>query len=173
MRTINHGSIHHADWLINHRVIAAVSHDEVFGVYDVGGETSHLRVSDSRDGVPISRSFGDLRPQLDCQYVIDIASIEGAEVVVSGSTSNQTVTLTPFNVSDNDIFDMEKSIVLPGGHGEEIVRSITYSSEKSVSYTDPRHSTLYTAGEDANIKAWRIPGWNEMEDGPVRKKRRK
>ena len=132
-----------------------------------------LEAPDFGDSVSISKSFGDLRPQLKCQYIIGIASVEEENVVVSGSTSQQTVTLTPFTSSNENPFDVDRSIVLPGGHGEEIVRSITYSSENSVFYTDPHHSTLYTAGEDANIKAWRIPSWNETEDEPVRKKPRK
>ena len=151
MQTINHGSVHHATFLSD-TAFAAVSHDEVFGIYDLRDETSKGRV------------LGDVRPRLNCQYVVDVANIAGQNVIVSASTADQNVTLTPFSTSNDHVLERENSILLPGGHGDDVVRSITCS---------PDHSVLYTAGEDAVIKAWRLPGWDEPTDEPARKKHRK
>lgn len=42
--------------------------------------------------------------------------------------------------------DKDNSVVLPGAHGEEIVRSFCFYDEDHV---------VFTAGEDGNIKSWR------------------
>ncbi|KAL8779439.1 MAG: hypothetical protein Q9194_001447 [Teloschistes cf. exilis] len=67
IQVFNHGSsIAHADFLSDHEVFA-LSHDEIFSIYDLkdspGGDTSN----------PVQH-FGDLRPQLHCDYVIDLMS---------------------------------------------------------------------------------------------------
>ena len=60
VQTINHGSINHITFLSN-GVLAAVSHDEIFGAYDVSNDASEGKV------------IGDVRARLDCQYVIDVS----------------------------------------------------------------------------------------------------
>lgn len=51
-------------------------------------------------------------------------------------------------------FDSNNIVRLPGAHGEEIVRSM---------YIDNKAGTIFTAGEDGKVKAWRtaIAGNNE------------
>lgn len=46
------------------------------------------------------------------------------------------------------VFDRQNSVGLPGGHGEEIVRSFCFFDDAQL---------VFTAGEDGNVKAWR-PG---------------
>lgn len=64
LQVINHGSIHHAGFLPG-EAIYALSHDEVFSI--------HPQTTPDEDAVePPPVLFGDLRPALDCNYVISM-----------------------------------------------------------------------------------------------------
>ena len=144
IQAMNHGSINHITFLSD-EILAAVSHDETFGVYDVSNDASEGRV------------IGDLRARLDCQYIIDVLSTGFNDFIVSGSTTTQSAALVPFKHTPDCAFDIEASITLPGAHEEEIVRSIAHN---------PSAHVTYTAGEDGYIKAWRLPDMDECLHGP-------
>jgi hypothetical protein len=68
-------------------------------------------------------------------------------------------------------FDLEKSVRLAGGHGEEIVRDIftdvhvtfpNYKSEAIVTNALQAHTT-YTCGEDGHVRAWKFSGEEDMD----------
>ena len=73
----NHGSsIGHTGFLSNSEFFA-LSHDEIFSVYP-------LNESDERDD-QAPTVFGDVRPILDCEYVVDVISAPG-EVIIGAGT---------------------------------------------------------------------------------------
>ena len=75
----NHGSsINHAGFL-SHSEFFALSHDELFSVYRLNGQ------SDAAEE-PSPTVFGDLRPKLDCEYVVDVIPSGGAEAIVGAGS---------------------------------------------------------------------------------------
>lgn len=73
---------------------------------------------------------------------------------------NSRVDLVP--IQDAQSLNLERRIVLEGAHGEEIVRSIIVdetvrnAAEHPVPFTyNLQHGTIFTAGEDGQIKAFR------------------
>ncbi|KAF6234942.1 hypothetical protein HO173_006872 [Letharia columbiana] len=149
----NHGSsINHAGFLSNSDFFA-LSHDETFSMYHLNGQ------GDSTDE-PSPTVFGDLRPKLDSEYVVDVIppGSGGVEAIVGvGSHSKQHLDLIPLRLIDEWSFDASQTIRLPGAHGEEIVRSIHVNNEDG---------TIFTAGEDGLVKAWRtsIGGGGEEQE---------
>ena len=75
IQVANHGSsINHANFLSKSQFFA-MSHDENFSVYQLDN------VDDSAADVP-PQQFGDLRPQLECEYIVDvIPSIDAGEII--------------------------------------------------------------------------------------------
>ena len=72
VQVFNHGnSINHARFLTNAEFFA-LSHDECLSVYQLEKE------ADSATHVN-SQAFGDLRAQLECEYVVDIIPLMGSE----------------------------------------------------------------------------------------------
>ncbi|KAL8815471.1 MAG: hypothetical protein Q9223_005383 [Gallowayella weberi] len=119
-QVFNHGSsIAHAGFLSDHHVFA-LSHDEIFSIYNFT-DSVHNDASKSL------QTFGDLRAQLQCEYIVDLHG------------SNWTL-------------DTSNALRLPNAHGDEVVRSMCFSKDEA---------TIFTAGEDGLIKAWR-----SSEDAP-------
>lgn len=80
-QVMNHGSVHHAEFL-DEDVVFALSHDEVFSIY-------HLTDPDSNSGRdPLS--FGDLRTRLECDYVVDVLSTRGNKGAFVAAGSHAT-----------------------------------------------------------------------------------
>ncbi|KAL2039336.1 hypothetical protein N7G274_008004 [Stereocaulon virgatum] len=135
----NHGSsIHHAGFLSNSHFFA-LSHDETFSVY-------HLESQDDSALDVLPQVCGDIRPKLQCEYVVSVIPYigSGKAILGVGSLSQQNLDLVPLRYADTWSFDLKSTIRLPGAHGEDIVRSMC---------TD--HDTVFTAGEDGLIRAWR------------------
>jgi hypothetical protein len=129
-RVVNHGSSIHKAGIIpcsdssGGEEIWALSHDEIFGIYS---ETQ-------------SQNFGDIRPTLNCEYVINMLSPlnynnpkQQEQWIISGSTSEKAIYLTPFRRSSgkwvfgntkncNDVHDGGYTLI--GGHGDEVCRDI-------------------------------------------------
>lgn len=163
IQVFNHGSsIAHANFLSDDEVFA-ISHDEIFSIYDTKGHLPGVG-----HGLPCA--FGDLRPQLGCEYVVNLASPGSSKPVIGvGSHSTRHLDIVPLRRQPRWTLDRSNNIRLPGAHGEDIVRSL---------YLNGDGSTIYTAGEDGLIKAWRAPeedDSNALIDGPVghNKKRKK
>ena len=149
IQVANHGSsINHANFLSKYQFFA-ISHDENFSVYQLDN------MDDSAADVP-PQLFGDLRPQLECEYIVDvIPSIDAGEMILgagshrqveylclrgkieySSIASKQHLDLIPLRFADQWAFDTDNTLRLPGAHGGEIVRSISFNPEVrcSISY---------------------------------------
>lgn len=79
----NHGSsISHAGFLSNSDFFA-LSHDETFSIY-------HLNEHGDSTNEPPPTVFGDLRPKLDCEYVVEaIPSSSGGVEAIIGAGSHR------------------------------------------------------------------------------------
>ncbi|KAJ0321232.1 hypothetical protein COL5a_009287 [Colletotrichum fioriniae] len=119
VQTLNQGSVHHASFLSNTEVYV-LTHDEKLAVYSVA--------EDCGSGAALV-DFGDARETLGCQYIANMTTkVDGSGAIVGAGSQEAN------------------SVGLPGGHGEEIVRSFCFYDDEQV---------VFTAGEDGNIKAWR------------------
>ncbi|KAM0335309.1 hypothetical protein ACHAQA_000354 [Verticillium albo-atrum] len=141
VQTLNTGSVHHAAFMSDSEVYT-LTHDEKFAVFnlDEGYEK----------GTPVA-DFGDVRAELECQYVANVtAKVDGSGAIIGvGSQDRQNfqlVHLARGGEKNSWVFDKASSVGLPGGHGEEIVRAFCFYDDEQV---------VFTAGEDGNIKAWR------------------
>jgi hypothetical protein len=80
----NHGSsIHHAGFLSNSHFYA-LSHDETFSIYHLGSQDN------SALDVPPQVS-GDLRPKLQCEYVVNVIPHVGSGKAILGAGSHRYV----------------------------------------------------------------------------------
>lgn len=71
---MNHGSsISHAGFLTTTHVYG-LSHDENLSVYEL--ETDPEKAASDVSDVPL-KVFGDLRPRLNCEYVVDVVASSG------------------------------------------------------------------------------------------------
>jgi WD repeat-containing protein 89 len=90
LQVVNHGPIHKAGFLADD-IIFALSHDEQFSIHTVTSDVQDATVpvvgsiSDTatNDTPPIH--FGDLRPVLQCDYVIDVVQISDKNVIATGT----------------------------------------------------------------------------------------
>lgn len=77
-QVMNHGaSINHAGFL-SETEIFALSHDETLSIYRLTGP------DDASPETP-STVFGDVRPQLECEYVVDLLSTSGQALLGAGT----------------------------------------------------------------------------------------
>ncbi|KAH8596730.1 WD repeat-containing protein-like protein 89 [Bisporella sp. PMI_857] len=140
-QTINHGaSIHHANFLSDVDIFA-LSHDEKFSTYEL--------VTNPEEGVeePAPVHYRDLREGLGGEYVANvIARPDGSAVLGIGTHSRESFDLIQLKKSPPWNFVPESKVTLTGAHGSEIVRAFCFLDS---------HQTVFTAGEDGQIKAWR------------------
>ncbi|KAL2876713.1 hypothetical protein SGCOL_008079 [Colletotrichum sp. CLE4] len=140
VQTLNQGSVHHASFLSNTEVYV-LTHDEKLAVYSVA--------EDCGSGAALV-DFGDARETLGCQYIANMTTkVDGSGAIVgAGSQDRQVFELVHLSRTAEGSwgFDRANSVGLPGGHGEEIIRSFCFYDDEQV---------VFTAGEDGNIKAWR------------------
>ncbi|KAI9752230.1 MAG: Transcriptional regulator [Chaenotheca gracillima] len=166
-RVINLGSsIHHAGFLPSRKNgendwsdIYALSHDETLSIYSVTlpDLQSYLNAEDQEDkGERPPVEFGDLRPRLGGEYVVNVIRAgsggDGAMAAV-GNHSEQRLDLIPLTEAQSSPmaaqswdFNLQNIARLPGAHGEDIVRDV---------YVDDTSQTVFTAGEDGQIRAWK------------------
>ena len=77
LQVFKHSSIHHAGFIGEDRVYA-LSHDEVFAIHNL---------NDSEDAeTKSSVEFGDLRPVLGCDYVVQVLADQWGTFVAAGKT---------------------------------------------------------------------------------------
>lgn len=97
---INHGSsISHAGFLSDTEIYA-LSHDESFTVQQLAdsGEKSSL-LSSSPSPVDQSRQvFGDLRPILECDYIVDVIQSSRPNEVIIGAGSSRYLMRLCYNL---------------------------------------------------------------------------
>ena len=83
LRAFNHGPIHKAGFMsdVSDSPIYALSSDQKFSIHPA----DNLEFTDSEVNQPVI--FGDLRPKLQCDYVIDVLRGTEQPYVVTGSHS--------------------------------------------------------------------------------------
>ena len=76
-------------------------------------------------------------------------------------SSRQNLDLVRLNLRPGLSADFEKdnTICLEGAHGEETVRSLYFGEGFA--------GTVFTAGEDGCVKAWRVPSEAGREEMPM------
>ncbi|KAL8774046.1 MAG: hypothetical protein Q9209_001154 [Squamulea sp. 1 TL-2023] len=144
-QVFNHGSsIAHAGFLSDDEIFA-LSHDEIFSIYET---TDH---TDAQTPVP-AHVFGDLRSQLQCEYIVDLIN-SGSTGPVLGAGSHSLHQLDIVSLHHGSAWNLDTSdgLRLPGAHSQDVVRSMCFSNDGNY---------IFTGGEDGLIKAWR------SSDGP-------
>ncbi|KAL1952785.1 hypothetical protein VTO42DRAFT_4262 [Malbranchea cinnamomea] len=141
LQVIKHSSIHRAGFL-DDQTIFALSHDEIFSIHPLTNPDDDATES----AAPVH--FGDVRPSLECEYVVQILSSPSGAYIAAGSTSRQTLDLVPIVQTPPFKFSFDRSRMwrLPGAHGEEVVRSV---------FLDEQSQTLFSCGEDGLVRVWR------------------
>ncbi|KAK4170324.1 WD40-repeat-containing domain protein [Cladorrhinum sp. PSN259] len=144
IQAFNHGSVHHAGFLPGNetQVIYAASHDEKFALYDMAEDVVQ------KGGATLD--LGDIREVVGCQYLADVVpKSSGGAVIGAGSQDRELFQLIHLSKGPSGWgLDKDAVVGLPGGHGQELVRSFCVFAEQQV---------VFTGGEDGCIKAWR-PG---------------
>ncbi|KAL6154875.1 hypothetical protein ACJBU6_06488 [Exserohilum turcicum] len=143
-QVINHGSaIAHAGFMYPSADIYALGTDETVSFYA-------LQSQKEEEEEPAPKACGDVRQELDCEYVVDLCWVGPQPCVAAGKHSDKTLSLIPITKGTNGpldyAFDLKNSTVLAGAHGEEIVRHL---------FIDMHTHTTYTCGEDGHIRAWK------------------
>ncbi|KAL8709668.1 MAG: hypothetical protein Q9220_005608 [cf. Caloplaca sp. 1 TL-2023] len=142
LQVFNHGSsIAHTGFLSDDEIFA-LSHDEIFTIYPIDQP-------EDDDTFSAMHAFGDLRPQLHCEYVADLVSSQSAAYAFgAGSHSAHSFDIIPLHQSPRWVADRSNAIRLVNAHGDDIVRSICFSHNGR---------TIFSAGEDGLIRAWQVP----------------
>ncbi|ORY19200.1 WD40-repeat-containing domain protein [Clohesyomyces aquaticus] len=153
-QVMNHRSaVAHSGFLFPGTDIYALGTDETLSIYA-------LQSSKEEDEEPAPRVLGDVRGPLGVEYVVKMHWVGDEVFVAGGKHSENYLDLIPLEKSPASgplqyEFDVEKSIRLPGGHGEEIVRDV---------FTDVHSHTTYTCGEDGRLVAWKL---SDADDNDV------
>ncbi|OQE46307.1 hypothetical protein PENCOP_c001G00363 [Penicillium coprophilum] len=147
VQVINHGSVHHAGFLSEHRIFA-LSHDEHFSVYPATDP-------DDASPEPEPVHFGDVRDPLGCEYVAQLCVGAQGPYIAAGNKIDNRLDLVPLVSSPSWKLDRDNLWRLPRAHCEEVVRSV---------YLDEQSQSVFTCGEDGFVRAWRP---TEGNDAPV------
>ncbi|KKK18933.1 hypothetical protein ARAM_005610 [Aspergillus rambellii] len=138
VQVINHGSVHHAGFL-DEKTIYALSHDEVFSIHPATDPDDQTQSPD-----PIQ--FGNLREPLGCEYIAQLCLGSQGPYIAAGNKIDKQLDLIPLVPTPSWRFDEQNLWRLPGGHGEEVVRSV---------YVDEQNQSVFTCGEDGFVRVWR------------------
>ncbi|KAJ9646870.1 hypothetical protein H2204_000562 [Knufia peltigerae] len=139
LQAVNHGPIHKAGFL-GGSDLYALSSDQNLALHSLTLEEEETDPTIE----PSPDQFGDLRPAVPCEYVIDVFPTGPDYVVACGSHSKSRVDLV--KLQRGRPLDPSQRIVLENAHGEEVVRSI---------FPDEANGVIFTAGEDGRIMAFR------------------
>ncbi|KAL5362161.1 WD domain protein [Aspergillus floccosus] len=154
VQVINHGSVHHAGFLTE-KTIYALSHDEVFSIHPATDPDEQTQEPD-----PVQ--FGDLRQPLNCEYIAQLCIGSQGPYIAAGNKMDKRLDLIPLVADPTWRFDQENLWRLPGGHGEEIVRSV---------YLDEQSQSVFTGGEDGFVRVWKAGGEEMETESPVKASR--
>ncbi|KAL4818513.1 WD40-repeat-containing domain protein [Aspergillus spinulosporus] len=149
VQVINHGSVHRAGF-INERTIYALSHDETFSIHPATDPDE-----EAQEPEPIQ--FGDLRQPLNCEYIAQLCLGSQGPYIAAGNKIDKRLDLIPLAQSPSWRFDEQNLWRLPGGHGEEVVRSV---------HIDEQNQSVFTCGEDGFVRAWKPEG-EQGQETPV------
>lgn len=105
------------------------------------------------EALPV-KTFGDVRTELGCMYVIDLVkeAFMADPVFAYGHNDKQTLEITQLKGPD---WEFGETIELPGAHGEEVVRDLKFVDA----------SNVLSCGEDGLVKLWAIGGGEGAEAG--------
>ncbi|MCJ1281063.1 hypothetical protein MMC26_000381 [Xylographa opegraphella] len=162
IEVFNHeASIHHAGFLTD-ADIYALSHDEQLSIYRLTTPDEEEASNDE----PYPIVYGDMRPRLSCEYIVNIATDAGTAIIAAGSHSTSALDLIPLHHTVGWQMDMSRAIRLLAAHDGEIIRTV---------YIDGQSSTIYTGGEDGVVNAWRPDDTanSSAHFGPTRTKRKR
>ncbi|KZF22067.1 WD40 repeat-like protein [Xylona heveae TC161] len=165
IQVINHGSSIHRAGFLNDKDIFALSHDETLSMYQ-------LTDPDNEDEAPSPIVFGDIRGRLGCEYAIGVFMTEEGAILGIGNHSEHRLELVRMDQRPQWTLDQMPTLKLTDAHGDEIVRSL---------YIDTKSSTIYSSGEDGQVRAWKFPsnkeenmdGLKSSDDGHLSARRRK
>ncbi|QIW97606.1 hypothetical protein AMS68_003124 [Peltaster fructicola] len=120
-----------------------LSTDEQFTIYGLN------KTGTADDAALPVAEFGDVRPQLDCMYVVRLVQNQSQPTMLAhGHNAKQKLQLTTLKSPQ---YSFEGTIDLPGAHGEEVVRDVRFAHQTAV----------LTCGEDGHVRLWRIDSVNE------------
>jgi WD40 repeat protein len=151
MQVINvHSAIHHTGMIGDE--LYALGTDEKLSFH-----ARHPPTVIHREAGPVL--LGDIREPFSCEYAVKLWNDSTPLLGVGNHSEHPDLKLVPLVRkpreelrSPNWMPDLENSIHLTGGHGEEIIRDF---------YVDSESKTIFTCGEDGAIKQWRD---NDIED---------
>ncbi|OAL72007.1 WD domain-containing protein [Trichophyton violaceum] len=154
VQVVKHSSIHHAGFMQD-KAVYALSHDEMFSIHPVTSADE----DDSHADEVKAAEFGDLRPVLKAEYVVQVLVDAAGSYVATGRSSDRSLSLTPLVHTPKFHFEQSNSWMLPGAHGEEVVRSVLFDSESR---------TIYTCGEDGHVRLWKEESASSAELSSIR-----
>ncbi|MCJ1292519.1 hypothetical protein MMC34_004070 [Xylographa carneopallida] len=125
IEVFNHeASIHHAGFLTD-TDIYALSHDEQLSIYHLSSPDEETPLNNE----PYPIVFGDMRPRLSCEYIVDIPTSVGSAVVAAGSRTTSTLDLIPLRHTVGWGLDISGTVRLSKAHGEETMRTVSIDSQ--------------------------------------------
>ncbi|CAI6298160.1 unnamed protein product [Periconia digitata] len=147
-QVINHRSaVAHAGFMFPNTDVYAMGTDETLSFYALQNAVEEVEE-------PTPKAYGDVRESFGCEYLARMHWVGSEAFVAAGKHSSAELTLYPVHKNTQAgpleyICDPENTVVLPGAHGEEIVRDL---------FTDIHTRTTYTCGEDGFVRAWQASG---------------
>ena len=144
LQVLNHKSaIHHAGCLGNE--IYALGTDETLSFY-----AKQVSETENEDQHPVH--LGDIREELDCNYVVNIVRDLGTTILAAGNYSEDPhVDLIPLvkNSTSSSVGwtpNRREGARLVGGHGQEVIRDVVFLAGQNAAVT---------CGEDGMVRLWK------------------
>ncbi|KAF1954115.1 WD40 repeat-like protein [Byssothecium circinans] len=154
-QVINHRSaVAHAGFMYPSTDIYAMGTDETLSFYALQSQAEE-------QPEPTPKAYGDTREQFRCEYLAKMHWLGSDACIAAGKHSTGELSLFPVQKSAQAgpleySCNAEGSLLLPGAHGEEIVRDL---------FTDIHTRTTYTCGEDGHVRAWKLQSEETMDIG--------
>ncbi|KAM0720577.1 hypothetical protein Q7P37_004713 [Cladosporium fusiforme] len=139
MQVLNPRSAVHCAGFLAEDQVFALSTDEQLWVY--GLEKTGTA---DEEALPV-KEFGDVRGELDCMYVIDLAreAFLPNPIVACGHNEKQTLRVAELKGPG---WELGEKIEFPGAHGEEVVRDLKFVDAGRV----------VSCGEDGIVRLWSL-----------------
>ena len=136
-QVLNPCSAVHCAGFLAEDAVYVVSTDEQFSIYTLPSTGSE----DERIPPP-PQHFGDVRPTLQCAYVVDVLpQLDGPPLMAYGHHENQTLSIV--SLGSPGAWGFGPKVELPGAHGLEVVRDVLVVGQQA-----------YSCGEDGQVKVW-------------------
>lgn len=150
-QVIPFASVHSCSFLKPNRIYV-LSHMETLAFFELNSTDYETHEE------PPAHELGDVRAIWpDCEYVVDIYQ----DYAAFGANLRNSLSIVPFDAA-TEKFDLGRRVAFPDAHGSEVVRDVLLWGE-----------TVYSAGEDGLVKAWRMPENTEDKETKNRDKKRK